>query len=166
LHLYLLNVLTPRSRVLYEKLTGLQLGKKFPALYGNQKVHYRNHKCPPPVSILSQLSPVHTLTSHLLKIHLNIILPSKPASPQWSLSLRFPHQNPVHASPFSQPSCMSHPSHSKFKYFFQARIWDILIRDIVNHLSPELNPSAQRCLTRFFYWGILLLEPCISLIYA
>jgi hypothetical protein len=30
---------------------------------------------------------------------------------------------------------------------------------------PELNPSAQRCLARFL-WGILLLEPCISLIYA
>jgi hypothetical protein len=32
-------------------------------------------------------------------------------------------------------------------------------------LTPELNPSAQRCLTRFLL-GILLLEPCISLIYA
>jgi hypothetical protein len=35
----------------------------------------------------------------------------------------------------------------------------------VNTLTPELNPSAQRCLTRFLL-GILLLEPCISLIYA
>jgi hypothetical protein len=32
-------------------------------------------------------------------------------------------------------------------------------------LAPELNPSAQRCLTRFLL-GILLLEPCISLLYA
>jgi hypothetical protein len=30
-------------------------------------------------------------------------------------------------------------------------------------LTPELNPSAQRCLT-IFLLGILLLEPCISLI--
>jgi hypothetical protein len=37
-------------------------------------------------------------------------------------------------------------------------------RDI-NPLTPELNPSAQRCL-RYFLMGILLLEPCISLIYA
>ena len=29
----------------------------------------------------------------------NSILPSKPGSPQWSPSSRFPHQNPVHASP-------------------------------------------------------------------
>jgi hypothetical protein len=34
-----------------------------------------------------------------------------------------------------------------------------------NPLTPELNPSAQRCLTRFFTED-LLLEPCISLIYA
>jgi hypothetical protein len=35
----------------------------------------------------------------------------------------------------------------------------------VNPSTRELNPSAQRCLTRFLL-GILLLEPCISLIYA
>jgi hypothetical protein len=35
----------------------------------------------------------------------------------------------------------------------------------INPLTPELNPYAQRCLTRFLL-GILLLEPCISLIYA
>jgi hypothetical protein len=35
----------------------------------------------------------------------------------------------------------------------------------LNPLTPELNPSAQRCLTRF-YTGDFVLEPCISLIYA
>jgi hypothetical protein len=35
----------------------------------------------------------------------------------------------------------------------------------ISRLTPELNPSAQRCLTRFFT-GILLIEMCISLIYA
>jgi hypothetical protein len=33
----------------------------------------------------------------------------------------------------------------------------------MNPLTPELNPTAQRCLTRFFT-GVLLLEPCIFLL--
>jgi hypothetical protein len=36
---------------------------------------------------------------------------------------------------------------------------------VLNPLTPELNPSSQRCLTRFLL-GIFLLEQCISLIYV
>jgi len=64
--------------------------------------------CPYPESALS----VHTLTSHFLKIHLNIILTSTPGSPKWSLSLRFPHQNPVYASPLTHTRYIHRPSHS------------------------------------------------------
>jgi hypothetical protein len=32
-------------------------------------------------------------------------------SPQWPISLRFPHENPVHACPLSHPTYMFRPSH-------------------------------------------------------
>ena len=65
-------------------------------------------------------SQVQTPTLHFLKIHLNIILPSKPESPQWSLSPRFPHQNPVHASPLPRTRYM--PRLSRSSKFYHPRI--------------------------------------------
>ena len=61
-----------------------------------------------PTTFLSQLDPDHTTTSHFLKTHLIIIVPSTPGSPQWPLSLRFPHQNPVYTSPLPH-TCYAPP---------------------------------------------------------
>jgi hypothetical protein len=108
----LTHSLTPPSTVLLEKLTGFAASQEIPGNLSNQRVHYRIHKCPLHFSMLSQLNPVHTPTPHFLKIQLNIILPSTPRSPQWSLSLRFPNQKHVHASSLPHPRYIPRPSHS------------------------------------------------------
>ena len=101
-----IRYLTPWCRVLPEQLTGLQLVEKF---HGTRRfittltsVHHPS---------LSWASPIQS-TSHLLEIHPNIIHPSTPRSPQWSLSLRFPHQDPIHPPLLTHMRHMPSPSHS------------------------------------------------------
>ena len=93
----------------------------------NPKVHYRIHKCSQPVLILSHLDPVHTPTSHFLKIQLNIFLPSTPGSPKWFLSLRFPHPHSLYASPLPHTRYMPRPHHSSRFYHANGIGWAVQI---------------------------------------
>jgi len=105
--------------------------QEIPCISRNPKVHYRTHKRPPPVSILGQPNPVHIPTSLLLEIHPNIIHPSTPRSPQWSLFLRFPYQDPIY--PLSSPIHSICPAHLIF--------FDFIIRTILGEEYKSFSSS-------------------------
>jgi len=101
--------------------------QEIPHILWNPKVYHGTHKRTPLVPTLSQFHPVHTPKSHFPKIHPNIILPSTPASPQWFPDLGFPHQNPVHTSPFPHTRYMPCSSHSSWFYYPHSIGWGVQI---------------------------------------
>ena len=92
---YLLTyLLTPRCRVLPEHLTGLRLVKKFPAFHGTPR--FITALTSVRRLSLSWASPIQSIYPHPTSWRSVLIFhPSTPRSPQWSLSLRFPHQDPI-----------------------------------------------------------------------
>jgi len=101
-------LLTPWCRVLLEKLTGLQLVKKFPAFHGI----WRFITAFTSVCHLSLYwaSPIQSMYPHptscrsilVLSSHLRLVLCS-------GLSLQFPHQDPLH--PLSSLIRATYPAH-------------------------------------------------------
>ena len=107
---------TPWCRVLLEKLTGLQLVKKFPEIHGTRRfitaLTSVRHLS------VSWANPIQSIYPHptswrsvlIISTHLRL------RSPQWSLSLRFPHQDPVHPPLLTHTRHMPSPSHSSRFY--------------------------------------------------
>ena len=101
--------------------------------------------CPCPVPEHSSPCP----PSHFLKIHLNVTLPSTPGSPKWSLSLRFPHQYPVYASPLSVRATF--PAH--------LILLDFITRTILGEEYRSFSSSLCYLLTYLLIpWSRVLLE--------
>ena len=111
--------------------------QEIPHILWNPKGYYCIHKCLPPLPILSQLDPVHTPYTPLSEDPLNIILLSTPGCPKWSLSLKFPHQNPVHASPLPLTRYMPSPFLSSRFYHPKSIGWGVqIIKLLMMYFSP------------------------------
>ena len=111
-----IQILTPRYRVLLEKLTGLQLVKKFPAFHGTRRfitaLTSVRHLS------LSWASPIQSIHTHptswrsilILSTHLCLGLPSgllPSGFPTKTLYAPFPHLYAPHAQPITFFSILS-----------------------------------------------------------
>ena len=103
----------------------------------NPKVHYRTHKCPPPVPILSQLDPVHAphptswIFILILSSHLCLGLPSGP------FPLSFPHQNLF--TPLFTPTRATCPIHLIILDFITRTIWGEEYRSLSSSLCNNIK---------------------------
>jgi hypothetical protein len=107
--------------------------QEIPRVLWNPNVPHHTQKRPSPVPNLSQPNPVHP----------NITLPSTPGSPQRALSIRFPHQNPVHTSPLPiRATCYVHLI--LFDFIIRTRLgkeYRSFSSSLYNFLHSPVTPS-------------------------
>ena len=100
------SVMNPEGTLPFQKSTPI-----VPIPSHINPVHYpfrRAHQ----LSLSRAISIRSTLPSYFLKTHFKIILATTPKSFRWSLSLRFPYQNPVNISLIHHTCHMPSLSHT------------------------------------------------------
>jgi len=112
--------------------------QEIPFIVSNPKVHYRIHKCPPPVPILRQLDPVHTLyiplpeeTFFILSPHLGLGLPSGLFTAVFSTKALY---TPLFTHTQCYMLCLSHSS----RFYKPNNVWwgIQIIKLLVMYFSP------------------------------
>ena len=89
-----------------------------PRILWNPKVHYRIHKCPPPVPILIQLDPVHTPTPNSWRLILILFSHLCLGLASCLLNSGFPHRPCIRLS--SSPFVLNALSISHFSEFYRS----------------------------------------------
>ena len=137
--------------------------QEIPRTLWNPKVHNRVLQVPAtcPYSEPDYSSPCPP--SNFLKIHVNTTLPSRPVSSKWSLSLRFPHQNPVRTSPLPHTCCMPLPSIPRSsKWFSVCSCLDLSSWFNFDNLFNDYWTESLVCLgsTLGFKWNLCTRVTC------
>ena len=149
INIYLLIYSTQRSPSW--EANWFSVSQEIPCILWNPKVHYRFHKCPPSVPVLSQLDPVHTPAPPtswrsilILSSHLCLGLPSG------LFPSGFPTKT-LHESihPFSASCFLQILVYKKLSFLVMGCLWSLL--DDFS-LSPSFNPQFITLWNSFSLW--------------